>query len=232
MFAGNAKFLSFKPGSHTIAYKFMQLCDITKPRTRFLKPRARSCVNSTPLHLIRTQQRQNTMQYRVLQLKNHPRARSSVRGPCNSVGFPPAAVYASISWDFLTHSQLSSAHNQHHPHAAEPKETHQRALQLSSHKNACSSMRAPRTSVGSSILLYKKKSNTFSFVSHIQFLFPDAVAIPSSQTHQKLICTKKKRKKKILHTHLPNIHAFLTTIHLSLTNFSLLTLPQMPNSPF
>ena len=131
----------------------------------------------------------------------------------------------------LTHSQLSSAHNQHHPHAAEPKETHQRALQLSSHKNACSSMRAPCTSVGSSMLLYKKKSNTFSFVSHIQFLIPDAVAIPSSQTHQKLICTKK-RKKKFLHTHLPNIHAFLTTIHLSLIKFSLLTLPQMPNSPF
>ena len=52
------------------------------------------------LLFIRTQQRQNTTQYRVLQLKNHPRARSSVRGPCTSVGFPPAAVYASISWDF------------------------------------------------------------------------------------------------------------------------------------
>ena len=39
-------------------------------------------------------------------------------------------------------------------------------------------------------------------------------------------------QKKILHTHLPNIHAFLTTIHLSLINFSLLTLPQLPNSPF
>ena len=228
MFAGNSKFLSFKPGSHAIAYKFMQLCDITKPRTRFLKPRARSCVNSTPLHLIRTQQRQNTTQYRVLKLKNHPRARSSMRGPCTSVGFPPAAVYASISWDFLTHSQLSSAHNQHHPHAAEPKETHQRALQLSSHKNACSSMRAPRTSVGSSMLLYKSEQHFFFFfffVSHIQFLIPDAVAIPSSQTHQKLICTKKK---KILHTHLPNIHAFLTTIHLSLINF--FTLNIAPNA--
>ena len=39
-------------------------------------------------------------------------------------------------------------------------------------------------------------------------------------------------QKKILHTHLPNIHAFLTTIYLSLINFSLLTLPQMPNSSF
>ena len=60
--AGNSKFLNFTPGSYAIAYKFMQLREITKLRARFLKPRARSCVNPTLLRIIRTQMHEKATQ--------------------------------------------------------------------------------------------------------------------------------------------------------------------------
>ena len=108
-----------------------------------------------------------------------------------------------------------SAHIQSHPHAAAPKGTHQHVLQLSSHKNARPSVRAPRTSVGSR-----------SCCINVFFL-PQMVAHTRCSSYPLLTNPPKTylyQKKKILHTHLPNIHAFLTTIHLSLINFSLLTL--------
>ena len=168
-----------------------------------------------------------------------PSARSSAKRDapaCPAVkeptpGHSPACILHAPAWDFLQLEFVLPFHGAFCPHSVSPARSSAKRdapawPAVEQPQNACPSVRAPSTSVGSSMLLYKTEQQIF-FVSHIQFLIPDAVAIPSSQTHQKLICTKT-----ILHTHLPNIHAFLTTIHICLINFSLLTLPQMPNSPF
>ena len=133
------------------------------------------------------QQRQNAMQYRVLQLKNHPRARSSMHGPCTSVGFPPAAVYVSISWDFLTHSQLSPARSSAKTHAPA-------CPAMEQPQNACSSVRAPCTSVGSSMLLYKTEQQKFFCLSHSVThpgcsSYPFLTNPPKTYLCQKIFCT-------------------------------------------
>ena len=164
----------------------------------------------------------NSLPFAHSSSKRHAPACLAVEEP--TPGHALACVLHAPACDFLKLEFVLPFHGAFYPHSVSPAS--RRAKRdaptwpaVEQPQNACPSVRAPCTSMGSSMLLYKTGQQMF-FVSHIQFLIPDAVAIPSSQTHQKLICTKK-----ILHTHLPNIHAFLTTKHLSLIKFSLLTLP-------
>ena len=145
----------------------------------------------------------------VLQLKNLPPGT-----PQRASSMPRRGI--SFNWNLCFHFMGLSAHIQSHPHAAALKGTHQRGLQWSSRRNACPIVRAPRTSVGSNMLLYKTEKQIF-FVSNIQFLIPDAVANSRVSFHiqeqQKLFVPKN------MHPHLPNIHASLTKLHHSLINF-------------
>ena len=168
---------------------------------------------------IRTQLHENATQQHVLQLKIPPpgtqqRATSTpqrdISSSC-SLCFHFMELYATFR---SIHTQQSKKGRTSLPCSRSATESHAAACSL-------------HAAAWDPACCYINQRNTFVFASPIQFLILDAVAIPSSQTHQKLIC-----KKKFLHTHLPNIHAFLTTIHLSLIKSSLLTLPQIPNSPF
>ena len=156
---------------------------------------------------------------RVLQLKIPPPGT-----PQRASSTPQREIYSSCSSCF--HFMGLSAHIQIHPYAAAPKRDAP-ACPVVEQPQKCTPtcvVHAPAWDPACCSIIQSNiffLSLTFSFSSGCSS-YPLLTNPPKTYLY----------KKKILHTHLPNIHAFLTTIHLSLINFSLLTLPPIPNSPF